>query len=153
MRFKKCKEQNTIIQDQRSANINFDAKSVFCAVQTTILSLGLLFKTGQKFVPLHRQQLFLLVVTVLAGRNNIALGAATATRNRHNMIHRQYTGRCFTTTVMTNTLGKAPFPPLALPQLAGLVALPPDLGFIQVVGIGLDRHLPLRRVLSDVQPG
>jgi hypothetical protein len=31
------------------------------------------------------------------------------------------------------------------------MALPPNLGFIQVVSKWLDRHLPLRRFLSDVR--
>ena len=42
---------------------------------------------SQVFIPLNREQVFLLVVAILAGRHEIALGALSAPYKRDDMVH------------------------------------------------------------------
>ena len=98
------------------------------------------FELGQVLFPLHRQQLLLLVVTRLAGRYQVAFGAAAAARNRHDVVHRQAIGGYFTVAIVTDTLGQASLPPLAYSDVASFSALAANLRLIQIVSIRLVGH-------------
>lgn len=111
------------------------------------------FKFGQVLFPLHRQQLFLFVVTRLAGRYQVAFGAAAAARNRHDVVHRQSIGWCFTVAIVTDTLGQASFPPLAYSDFASFPALAANLRLIQIVSIRLVRHGVILMLQIDYPPG
>ena len=97
--------------------------------------VGFLLQSIKVTFPFHGKKLLFLVVTIFTGRHNVTFGAFTTSCKGNNVVHGKFGGGCWLTTIITKALGAAAFPPLAVAQLAGLVALGPDLGGIKVVGI------------------
>jgi len=51
-------------------------------------------------IPFHGEEVFFIIIALLAGRDQIALGAFTSTGQGHNMIHGQLFNRSITSAVM-----------------------------------------------------
>src|SRR5438034_5498118 len=93
--------------------------------------------------PLEGELVFLLRVAVLAGGNEVALGRAAATNERHEMVHRQLLRRELLAAVVADAGRAAPLPPLRLPQLACLGTLALDLF------VGQDRNEGVHGLLES----
>ena len=82
---------------------------------------------SQVFIPLNREQVFLLVVAVLAGRHEIALGALSAPYQGDDMVHGQLRRIDMAAAIVTDPFRYLSLPPGRLPQSPGPLLLVIDL--------------------------
>ena len=82
---------------------------------------------SQVFIPLHREQVFLLVVAVLAGRHEIALGALSPPYQGDDMIHGQLGRIHVPAAIVADPFRYLSLPPGRLPQFPGTLLLLIDL--------------------------
>jgi hypothetical protein len=94
---------------------------------------SLAFKTFKICLPFHGKKVLFLGVAFLAAGNHISLGASSAPDQRHHMIHGQFPGGYASAAIVAETFCKLSFPPLGLPKLSGLIALPANILVVPVI--------------------
>jgi hypothetical protein len=82
---------------------------------------------SQIFIPLHRKQVFLLVVALLAGRHEVSLGALSPPYQGDDMVHGQFCLTDLPAAIVTDPFGYPSLPPGRLPQFPGTLLLLIDL--------------------------
>ena len=90
--------------------------------------------TGEVELPLHRQELLLLIVAFFTAGNDIALGGFTAPGDGYDVVHGEFFWWDRTTTVVTEALVTFSFPPLGAAHLTRFVTFPFDVFFRKIVG-------------------
>ena len=85
--------------------------------------------------PLHWKKLFFLIITCLAGRNEIPLGAFATPGYGYNVIHGQLFGGRGLATIVTDALGTTSLPPLRSAQLTGLATLGFYMRLVEVIRV------------------
>ena len=73
-------------------------------------------ETFQVFIPLNGQEIFLFIVTILAGRHKIALSAFSSSGKGDNMIHGYLPRINMSPTVITNPFRDFSLPPCRLSE-------------------------------------
>jgi hypothetical protein len=82
---------------------------------------------SQIFIPLHRKQVFLLVVALLARRHEIALGALSPPYQGDDMVHGQFCRIHVPAAIVADPFGYPSLPPGRPPQFPGTLLLLIDL--------------------------
>jgi hypothetical protein len=100
-------------------------------------------KPFQVFLPLHGQQVSLLVVALLADGCHIAFSGLASSNDGNDVVHGQFLGRKVATAVMAGTPGQPLFPPLRLTQSSGFISLPSDF-FIAYTDYERFRHIDIK---------
>ena len=83
--------------------------------------------------PFHWKKMPFGVVAFLTRRNDIALCALAATRDRYDMVHGQFFWSCRAAAVVAGAFGAAALPPLRASEFSGLVPFPVHFFFCQIV--------------------
>ncbi len=100
-----------------------------------LILLAVLVDGFHILIPFVGQQVFLFIIALLTGGNQVPLTAGASSGNRREMIHGQLLRLELPTAIMTDAAGKLLLPPATFAKLPRLVALLADNAFIDAVKI------------------
>jgi len=112
---------------KEEVTLNNALKSIRCKPLTVYRPGSLIIPLGQGLeilVPFYRQQVFLLVITILAGSNDISLRTSASPDEGDHVIHGQLIPAHLLVAIIANTLLDFIAPPVRVSHAAGLFLFP-----------------------------